>query len=201
MKIVLASRNQKKIKELRTLLSKEGFDIDILSLDDIGYYGDIEENGSSFEENAVIKASVPASLGYIGIADDSGLCVDALDGAPGIYSARFAGEPCNDSENNRKLLAMLGDLPAEKRGACFVCTIAAVAPNGSRITVRGECRGRILTELHGKAGFGYDPLFFYDSLGKTFAELSQEEKNRVSHRAVAIKKFSTEFKHFLENNQ
>ena len=96
---------------------------------------------------------------------------------------------------------MLGDLPAEKRGACFVCTIAAVAPNGSRITVRGECRGRILTELHGKAGFGYDPLFFYDSLGKTFAELSQEEKNRVSHRAVAIKKFSTEFKHFLENNQ
>lgn len=201
MKIVLASRNRKKIKELRTLLSKEGFDIDILSLDDIGYYGDIEENGSSFEENAVIKASVPASLGYIGIADDSGLCVDALDGAPGIYSARFAGEPCNDSENNRKLLAMLGDLPAEKRGACFVCTIAAVAPNGSRITVRGECRGRILTELHGKAGFGYDPLFFYDSLGKTFAELSQEEKNRVSHRAVAIKKFSTEFKHFLENNQ
>ena len=201
MKIVLASRNRKKIKELRTLLSKEGFDIDILSLGDIGYYGDIEENGSSFEENAVIKASVPASLGYIGIADDSGLCVDALDGAPGIYSARFAGEPCNDSENNRKLLAMLGDLPAEKRGACFVCTIAAVAPNGSRITVRGECRGRILTELHGKAGFGYDPLFFYDSLGKTFAELSQEEKNRVSHRAVAIKKFSTEFKHFLENNQ
>mgnify|MGYP004595543685 FL=1 len=201
MKIVLASRNRKKIKELRTLLSKEGFDIDILSLDDIGYYGDIEENGSSFEENAVIKASVPASLGYIGIADDSGLCVDALDGAPGIYSARFAGEPCNDSENNRKLLAMLGNLPEEKRGACFVCTIAAVAPNGSRITVRGECRGRILTELHGKAGFGYDPLFFYDSLGKTFAELSQEEKNRVSHRAVAIKKFSTEFKHFLENNQ
>lgn len=201
MKIVLASRNRKKIKELRTLLSKEGFDIDILSLDDIGYYGDIEENGSSFEENAVIKASVPASLGYIGIADDSGLCVDALDGAPGIYSARFAGEPCNDSENNRKLLAMLGNLPAEKRGACFVCTIAAVAPNGSKITVRGECRGRILTELHGKAGFGYDPLFFYDSLGKTFAELSQEEKNRVSHRAVAIKKFSTEFKHFLENNQ
>lgn len=201
MKIVLASRNRKKIKELRTLLSKEGFDIDILSLDDIGYYGDIEENGSSFEENAVIKASVPASLGYIGIADDSGLCVDALDGAPGIYSARFAGEPCNDSENNRKLLAMLGNLPEEKRGACFVCTIAAVAPNGSRITVRGECRGRILTELHGKAGFGYDPLFFYGSLGKTFAELSQEEKNRVSHRAVAIKKFSTEFKHFLENNQ
>ena len=201
MKIVLASRNQKKINELRTLLSKEGLDIDILSLDDIGYYGDIEENGNSFEENAIIKASVPASLGYIGIADDSGLCVDALDGAPGIYSARFAGEPCNDSENNRKLLAMLGNLPAEKRGASFVCTIAAVAPNGNRITVRGECRGRILTELHGKAGFGYDPLFFYDNFGKTFAELSQEEKNLVSHRGVAIKKFSTEFKHFLENNK
>lgn len=200
MKMVLASRNKHKIAELRTILAREGIDVELLSLDDIGYLDEIDENGTTFEENALIKASVPAKLGYIGIADDSGLCVDALKGAPGVYSARFAGVPCDDQKNNEKLLSELTDLPPEKRGAKFVCTIACVMPSGNNLVVRGECRGRILDTPHGKDGFGYDPLFYYEPAGKTFAELSADEKNRVSHRAVAIKKFAADFKIFLEKH-
>lgn len=202
MKIVLASRNAHKIAELRELLTRlTGKELDILSLDDIGFSGEIEENGNSFEENAAIKASVPASLGYIGIADDSGLSVDFLDGAPGIYSARYAGEPCDNAKNNEKLLENLKNVPKEKRTAKFVCVIAAVAPNGERLVVRGECPGEILTELHGNGGFGYDPLFFYPPAGKTFAELSASEKNTVSHRAVAMERFAAEFSVFLEKQE
>ncbi|MGM9679993.1 MAG: XTP/dITP diphosphatase [Eubacteriales bacterium] len=199
MKIVLASRNAHKIAELRDLLTQlTGKELEILSLDDIGYTGEIEENGSSFEENALIKAGVPASLGYMGIADDSGLSVDALDGAPGIYSARYAGEPCDNARNNEKLLENLKNVPKEERTAKFVCVIAAVSPSGEQMVVRGECPGEILTELHGDGGFGYDPLFYYPPAGKTFAELSASEKNTVSHRAVAMKGFAAEFVRFME---
>ena len=192
MTIVLASHNRKKIKELKTLLSESFADLEILSLDDVGIVGEIEEDGSTFEENALIKARVAASSGYIGIGDDSGLTVDALDGEPGIYSARYAAR-CNfagdhnDEANNTVLLQRLQGLPAEQRGGAFVCSIACVFPNGEEMTVRGEARGRILEEYHGTGGFGYDPLFYYEPLKKTFAELSADEKNAVSHRGQAIR--------------
>ena len=186
-KIVLASRNKKKIHELRNLLTEAlGDNIEVLSLDDIGFYGEIEENGTTFEENAIAKASVPARLGYIGISDDSGICVDALGGAPGILSARFSGG--SDEDNNDLLLEKLEG--ESDRGAKYVCAMACVFPDHSKdFTVRGECYGRILTERHGDGGFGYDPLFYYEPFGKTFAEVELAKKNKVSHRGVAMRSF------------
>ena len=172
-------------------------------------YG-IDENGDTFEENSLIKAKVPADMGYIGIADDSGLAVDFLGGAPGIYSARYSGEHANDAKNREKLIRELDGVPEEKRGARFVCTCALVLPAGSPCTVpeewrisrelaekislerdramivRGECPGIILREEHGDGGFGYDPLFFYPEFGHTFAEIPGEMKNSVSHRGRAM---------------
>lgn len=201
MQIVLASRNTHKIAELRDLLAKlTGRDFKLLSLDDIGFTGEIEENGGTFEENAKIKAGVPASMGYMGIADDSGLSVDALGGAPGVYSARYAGNgtgTCDDQKNNRKLLEALSGVPEDRRGARFVSVIAAMAPNGETLCVRGECPGTILRSPRGQGGFGYDPLFFYPPLGKTFAELGPE-KNAVSHRARAMEAFAGKFVEFWE---
>ncbi len=211
MKIVLASRNKKKIRELETLLAQStSMHIEVLSLDDIGYSDDIVEDGTSFAENALIKASVPASLGYIGIADDSGLTVDALDGAPGIYSARYSGEGADDGKNNEKLLREMQNVPDELRGAGFVSAVACVLPLGMQAEIpseirvqsregldafvlRGECRGTILHEKHGEGGFGYDPLFYVAEKGKTFAELSAEEKNAISHRGIAMRAFCAAF--------
>lgn len=199
MKIVLASRNAHKIREIKEILrERTGRELDILSLDDIGYSSDIEENGTTFEENAVIKASVPAKMGYIGISDDSGLAVDALNGEPGVYSARFAGEPCNDERNNEKLISLLGE--CTDRAAKFVSVVAAVKPDGSKLVCRGECPGEILFEGKGNGGFGYDPLFWYEPLQKTFAQLTPEEKNTISHRARALEDFCLKFIDFLENN-
>ncbi len=192
VKFVLASRNKKKINELKTILLQEGIDIELLSLDDIGYNEEIEENGTTFEENAVIKASCPSSLGYIGIADDSGLCVDYLNGAPGIYSARYSGG--DDKANNRKILEELDGVPYEKRGAKFVCAVACVFPDGDKIVCRGEVEGKILTEEDGEGGFGYDPLFYYEPFGKTFGQTDAAKKNTVSHRYNAIKKLAAELK-------
>ena len=191
MKILLASGNAHKIEEIRAILRREiGEEVELLSLCDVGFTGDIEENGTTFEENALIKARAGAKTGYICIADDSGLSVDALGGAPGVYSARYAGQPSNTEKNNEKLLRELRGVPPEKRGAAFVSTVALVFPKeGAEFTVRGECRGRILEEYKGTAGFGYDPLFYYEPAGKTFAQLSAEEKNRVSHRARSMEKF------------
>ena len=203
MKIVLASRNCKKIAELRTLLSNSFPDIEILSLDDVGIFGEIEEDGQTFEENALIKARVAASSGYIGVGDDSGLTVDALGGAPGIYSARYAAR-CNyagdhdDEGNNQALLFNLKDVADGDRGGSFVCAIGCVFPDGREWTVRGEARGRILRAYHGAGGFGYDPLFFYEPLQKTFAELTPQEKNRVSHRGNAIAAFAETLKREVE---
>lgn len=202
MKLVLASRNQKKIGELRTMLQEHFPNVEILSLDDIGYEGDIEEDGTTFEENALIKAKVAASSGYIGIADDSGITVDALNGEPGVYSARFAAMHNyagghDDEANNQLLLELLKDTPDEKRGGAYVCCVACVMPNGETFIVRGEVRGRILHEYHGTGGFGYDPLFYYEPFGKTFAEVSAEEKHSVSHRGEAMKKFAEKLKSLL----
>ena len=195
MKIVLASRNKKKIGELRELLSATIPGIEILSLDDVGIEGEIVEDGASFAENALIKARAAAKSGYIGVGDDSGLTVDALGGEPGIYSARYAercgyGTDHSDSDNNEALLFNLRNVEDDSRGGAFVCCIACVMPDGRELTVEREARGRILTERFGDGGFGYDPLFFYEPLGKTFAELTPEEKNAVSHRGLAIAAFA-----------
>lgn len=217
MKIVLASRNQKKIRELQSLLaSLTKMEIEVLSLDDIGYTEDIVEDGASFAENALIKAAVPAKLGYIGVADDSGLVVDALDGAPGIYSARYSGEHATDGANNVKLLSEMASVADENRGASFVSEIACVLPEGmegnipdairtvtreglTAFTIRGECRGTILRGARGADGFGYDPLFYVSSKSRTFAELTPAEKNEISHRGVAMRAFCAAFTHIFSD--
>ena len=196
MKIVLASRNKKKIHELRGLIKEAlNSDVEVLSLDDIGFYGEIEENGKTFEENAIIKASVPAKLGYIGVSDDSGLCVEALNWEPGIYSARYSGG--DDEDNNDLILEKLKN--ESNRTAKYVCAIACVFPNHSKdFVVKGECYGKILRERHGDKGFGYDPLFYYEPFGKTFAEIELSKKNEVSHRGVAMRHFINELSKVLK---
>ncbi len=198
MEIVLASNNQHKVKELEYFIneicrSKNMNDVKVLTLRDIGFTDDIVEDGETFEDNALIKAGTIAKKGYIAVADDSGLCVDALGGEPGVYSARYAGEPCDDGKNNELLLSKMANVPEEKRSAHFVSVIAAVFPDGRSFTARGECPGTILFEYRGNGGFGYDPLFFYEPFGKTYAEMNAEEKNAISHRARAIKLFSEKF--------
>jgi XTP/dITP diphosphohydrolase len=202
VKIVLASRNLKKIKELRQLLSELLSNVEVLSLDDVGIMGDIEEDGTTFEENALIKARVAASSGYIGVADDSGLSVDALGGEPGVYSARYAAKnnyagDHDDDGNNQCLLQKLHNVPDEERGGAFVCAFACVFPDGHEFVVRGEARGTILHEYHGAGGFGYDPLFYFPQFGKTFAEVTPEEKHSVSHRGQAIRAFVKKLKEYL----
>lgn len=185
--LVLASSNQGKIAEFQKLL--DGLEIKVLSMADFPEIGEIVENGQSFAENALIKArAVCMVTGRAALADDSGLMVDALDGAPGIYSARFAGEQHDDAANNQKLLHLLKEVPDEKRTGQFFCAIAIVLPDGREYTVEGTCPGKILRQLKGTGGFGYDPLFYVEELQKTFAELTMEEKNRISHRGQANQK-------------
>lgn len=197
MEIVLASRNKKKIAELQAMLRAiDGLDIKILSLDDIGVTEDIEENGNTFEENARIKASAGAAKGYITVADDSGLCVDALDGAPGVYSARFSGG--GDLENNLLLQEKLKGLPKEKRTASFRTGVVCILPSlNKEIVTEGRVDGYITEQPAGDGGFGYDPYFFYPPFGKTFAQLTPEEKNSVSHRGKAMRAFAEELKAIL----
>lgn len=194
MKVLLASHNKGKIAELQALMHTVSPYIEVLSMSDIGFYEEIVENGDTFAENALIKSRTGAQLGYITVADDSGLMVDALDGAPGVYSARYAGEDCDNAKNNAKLLKALDGLPAEKRTARFVSVVACSFPDGREdIVVRGECPGTILTEFRGEGGFGYDPLFWYAPMGKTYAEMTAAEKNQISHRGMAMQKFAEEF--------
>ena len=200
MKFVLASSNQKKIKELRAILSQIMEDAEVITLDEAGITDDIVEDGASFAENALIKARVAASTGNIGIADDSGLTVEALGGEPGIYSARYAGEHGNDEANNKKLLENMKGI--ENRRAAFVCSIACVFPDGSEpIIAEGKVEGEILEAPLGESGFGYDPLFWSPLLGKTLAEALPEEKNAISHRANALKAFSKAFMKRMEENK
>lgn len=185
MKVLLASNNGHKIKEIKEIL---GDFFDVVSLREAGVESDPEETGATFEENARIKAvaGMKAS-GMPCIADDSGLEVFALDGLPGVMSARYAGGHGDDSANNEKLLRELKN--ASDRSARYVCVICMAFPNGHEIVARGECRGTILKEARGKGGFGYDPLFFFPQFGKTFAEITAEEKNEVSHRKAALREF------------
>ena len=206
---ILASQNKKKIKEIRAILEKYG--LDVISRDDAGLpKDDIEETGTTFEENSMLKASVimdmieadPALSAYLKspvVADDSGLMVDALGGAPGIYSARYAGGDCDYHANNVKLLAELDGVPEDKRTARFVTVITLIYPDGEGapeaavkqgdrfvLTAKGMCEGHITTEMRGEGGFGYDPLFIPDGYTETFAELGTDFKNTISHRARAL---------------
>ena len=185
MKVLLASNNGHKIKEIKEIL---GDFFDVVSLREAGVESDPEETGATFEENARIKAvaGMKAS-GMPCIADDSGLEVFALDGLPGVMSARYAGGHGDDSANNEKLLRELEN--ASDRSARYVCVICMAFPNGHEIVARGECRGTILKEARGEGGFGYDPLFFFPQFGQTFAEITAEEKNEVSHRKAALREF------------
>ena len=201
-KIILASNNAHKIQEIKDMLKE--LPVEIKSLKEENIDIDVEEDGTTFEENAKKKACEIANFlksrgeeEFIVMADDSGLEVDYLNKMPGIYSARYAGEHGNDKKNNEKLLKELKDVPKEKRGAQFVCQIVLVDQNEKYLSIKGEVRGRILEELSGKEGFGYDPLFFYEPLNKTFGELSSEEKNSVSHRACALRELKKKIKEFL----
>lgn len=185
--LLLATRNQGKKKEMQQIL--KGLLLDIINLEDIEILPEIIEDGTSFAENAIKKAKQTAALsGYICLADDSGLEVDALNGKPGIYSARFAGEDADDNKNNKKLLYMLKEVEMEKRTARFVCAVAISDPAGNTRVVSGKCEGRIGLELKGTGGFGYDPLFVPLGSDKSFAQLTAEEKNSISHRAHALQK-------------
>ena len=198
LKLVLASRNRKKIRELETFLSAISSDIQILSLDDIGYTDEIVEDGATFAENSLIKARVPASLGYIGVADDSGLEVDALGGAPGVYSARWSGEGATDEKNNAKLLRELDGVPADKRTARFKTVVTCAFPDGKYFQCDGVCEGTILTAPDGDGGFGYDPLFWSTELGRSFGAASADEKNQVSHRARAMRRLAELLPQYLD---
>lgn len=188
LKLVLASRNAHKIKEIETILRDYLPGVTLLSLDDVGILDEIEENGTTFAENALIKAKAAAKSGYIAFADDSGLVVPALDNAPGIYSARYAGIHGDDKANRDLLLKNLQGNP--NREAAFVCAIACVLPEGEPFVVHGVAEGEILCEERGNGGFGYDCLFWSDYFGKSFAEMTPEEKNAISHRRRALEAFA-----------
>lgn len=189
MKAVLATKNKHKTSEVTALLKRFGLDIELMTLNDIGFSDEIIEDGKTFEENALIKCrAVSKNYDGIVVADDSGLCVDALNGEPGIYSARYAGDG-NDDSNNKKLLEKLDGIPRENRTAKFVCAFAAIV-DGKEYVVRGECDGIITFQKRGSGDFGYDPLFEYAPTGKTFSEMTEDEKNSVSHRANALKCFA-----------
>ncbi|MBI3804892.1 MAG: XTP/dITP diphosphatase [Nitrospirae bacterium] len=187
MLLVIATENRHKGEELASILKQE-IPIEVQTLADFPSVQLPPETGSTYRENAIQKAvSAARATGQWALGDDSGLEVDALDGAPGLYSARFAGEGVTYADNRRKLLEALGDLPDERRGAQFVCTIAVAGPDGTVAVVEGRCEGRITRGASGEGGFGYDPIFFLPAYNKTFAELSPEEKNRISHRGRAVR--------------
>ncbi|MBQ2891045.1 MAG: XTP/dITP diphosphatase [Clostridia bacterium] len=185
MEFVLASQNKNKAVEIENILG-EGFSI--ITMDETKAKGlDIIEDGETFEENALIKARTVAKITNLPtIADDSGLCVEYLGGAPGVYTARYAGEGATDDANIDKLLGALMGVPEEKRGAYFACAIAVVFPDGEEKTFFGKCDGRILEERRGANGFGYDPIFFAFEYNMSMAEIPMEEKNKISHRSRAL---------------
>lgn len=199
MKIFIATKNQKKLCELERILVPMGFEV-LSEKDFQDKFEEPVEDGKTFEENALIKAkSGLKNTGLISVADDSGLCVDYLDGAPGIFSARYSGEHGNDSLNNKKLLKELEGVPYEKRTAHYTAAIACVFPSGKSFTVHGECNGKIAFEPHGNGGFGYDPLFVSE-LG-CFATLTAEQKDNISHRGKALTLFKEELEKYLKNEE
>ena len=195
MDFVLASKNKKKLEELRRILTPMGINV-IGESDSSITFPEVEENGTTFEENSMLKAkSACDACNLPAIADDSGLCVDALDGAPGVYSARFAGEDQKDDCNNQKLLELMKDVPDEQRTARFVSVVSCVFPDGRSFSVRGECEGFIAHELQGNGGFGYDPLFIVN--GVSFGLLSASEKDARSHRGKALRSFAEKIKDYI----
>lgn len=197
MKIFIATKNAKKLKELKRILEPMGFEV-LCEKDLEKPFLDAVEDGTTFEENALIKAkSGLEQTGFISVADDSGICVDYLSGAPGIFSARYSGEHGNDKQNNEKLLKELENVPMEKRTAYYVAAIACVFPDGRQFTVRGECHGHIaFSEQEGEGGFGYDPLFISE-IGP-FSQVTDEQKDAVSHRGRALIKFKEKLMEYIE---
>lgn len=193
--IVLATSNENKVKELRALI--KDVPVDIRCLKDFGPVPEAVEDGATFEENAYKKALHYARiLGLPALADDSGLSVDALNGAPGVYSARYSGEKAADWDNCEKLLREMAG--TTDRAARFECVLSLAVPHGPALTWEGRCEGRITEQRQGEAGFGYDPVFFYEDFGKTFAEVSMEEKSQVSHRGKAMREFAAEIDNVLQ---
>lgn len=195
MDFILATNNMKKLAEMQRILSPLG--INVVTAKMLGkQLDDVEEDGKTFEDNAKLKARAACKeMNMPAIADDSGLCVDYLDGAPGIFSARFAGEHGNDEKNNDLLLEKLDGVPLEKRTAHYVCAICCTFPDGREIVVRGECNGVIGFERDGHEGFGYDPLFLVD--GKAFGRYTAEEKDKISHRGNALRLLTKELEKII----
>jgi XTP/dITP diphosphohydrolase len=201
VRLLLATTNTHKAKEIKSILS-DRTDLEIIMFKEIRNLTPIVEDGMTFKDNAVKKAvSCARQSGLLTVADDSGLCVDALSGAPGVMSARFAGEERNDLANCQKLLALLSDLPPAKRTARFECHIAFADSQGLVSAVSGSVKGLIAEGLRGKNGFGYDPLFLYPALNKTFAEITPDLKNRISHRAQALASFKQVLFEYLERQK
>jgi XTP/dITP diphosphohydrolase len=199
MELLVATTNPGKFREVRAFL--KNLPLKIVSLADLVDPPVVTEDGATFEENAVKKARALAEFsGLLTLADDSGLEVDALNGAPGIYSARYAGAECDDSKNNEKLLSELRSVSEEKRSARFVCALALCLPGSKKIadwTVREVCEGRIAFSLQGTHGFGYDPLFFYPPMNKTLGEIERDTKSTVSHRGKALNRLAVELRDLL----
>lgn len=197
MDFILASKNRHKLAELHRILSPMG--VNIILESDLGVtLPEVEETGTTFAENAALKArSACAACGLPAIADDSGLCIDGLNGAPGVYSARFAGDQHDDDANIDKVLHLLQEEPAgsASRRARFVCSICCCFPDGTELTASGVCEGEIARERHGSNGFGYDPIFLRD--GRSFAEMSEEQKDAVSHRGNALREFADKIREYL----
>ena len=193
--LVIATRNPGKTAEIRDLL--KDYPVSIKNLEDFGPIPEVDEDGTTFDDNAYKKASFAARvLGFPAMADDSGLCVTALNGAPGVHSARFAGEEATDADRSRKVLEQLQG--AEDRSAAFECVISIAVPTGAALTYEGRCEGVIAETPAGDNGFGYDPIFYYPPAGKTFAQMSREEKGRVSHRGKALAEVREEFDKVLK---
>ena len=197
MKLVLASKNEKKLREMDEILSSLG--IEVISEAQAGVDVEVEETGTTFEENSLLKAkAVMEASGLPAIADDSGLCVDVLGGAPGVYSARYGGPELDDTGRYRLLLE---NMKGQPRGARFVSVITCCFPNGDVLTARGECPGTIAFAPMGEGGFGYDPVFFLPKLKKTFAQLTPEEKNAISHRGLALRAFREKLEEYLHSGK
>lgn len=198
-RLIVATKNRNKLKEIMKILEK--FSLDVVSTDDAGIDEDIEEYGSTFEENALIKARRVAKLtGEIALADDSGLEVDYLDGAPGVLSSRFLGKEASDEDKNNRILELMEGVPLEKRKARFICAIAVVFPEGGEFTVRGVCEGYISFKQEGSNGFGYDPIFYLPAYKMTVAQLAPHVKNLISHRAKALKLMVDKLRDYICTN-
>lgn len=192
-KLIVASNNGHKIEEIKSIL--KDLNMKVVSLKEENIHIDVVEDGKTFKENSYKKAKAiyeylknRGENNFLVMADDSGITVDALNGEPGIYSARYAGEPCDDVKNNEKLIENLKDVPWDERGAAFVCHITIIDEDGAAHDAEGVIRGIVTESLKGKDGFGYDPLFYVEEFQKTFGEISEDEKNKISHRAIALKK-------------